>query len=110
MMRKTVAVGLSVRILEVVAEPTERDGRLLHLDTLPEQLPSTAFDDVVLVERVAPSANWAVGELDRGFTHHRSVDFRQSIDLSHLSHPPQISHGQRARWPGHSIREKAHSR
>lgn len=76
-MCKTVAVGLSTRILEIVAEPTERDGRLLNLDPLPEQLPCTAFDDVVLFERLMPSTDGAVGELYARLSHHLSVDFRQ---------------------------------
>lgn len=88
MVRKAMAVFATVGIFEVIAEPTKRDSWLLHLNSFPEQPPSTAFDNVVLVERVAPPANGAVGELDRGFTHHRAVDFRQSIDFSHLSHPP----------------------
>lgn len=77
MMRQTVAVGLSTRILEVVAEPTERDGRLLNLDPLPEQLPCTAFDDVVLFERLMPSTDGAVGELYARLSHHRVVDLWQ---------------------------------
>lgn len=76
-MRQTVAVGLSIRILEVVAEPTKCDGRLLHLDPLPEQLPCTAFDDVVLFERLMPSTDRAVGKLNARLAHHLSVDLWQ---------------------------------